>query len=486
MSIGTVVGFGNTPGSSQNNALSATLPTITDDGVAYIVLGINLTTATLTSEPAGWTLVEGPVNNANNNMRVWLYKKSVTSADSGASISATSSAAGRWTVVGLYAPGADDLGVVQQWTDGSADTTLSIDAITPLVDDTFRAILIFDRYSSSTGSVTPPTGWTELADLCTTNTSGARFGGYAAGVQLVGQAGVSQAATSATYTAAAQNIGWQFTIRPAAATGVSADAALAGSGAVTAAGVVGDQAGASVDGTASTTASAVVGKVATAVVAGVATIAAAGVVGVAASSSITGTGSVSAAGVRGVVAAATVAGTGSTSADGAVVAASGSGAALAGTGTVTAAGTVGASSTAARTGTGTVAAAGVVGKVAAASLAGTATVTADGTVGTAAEATASVDGVATITTTGVVSKTSPTSLSGIGSITATGRVGVRAGAAIAGNGTVAAGGTSTGPVVDVTVEGIVEHQRLVTAREHRLDVVVTEQQRTVTTKEKSG
>ncbi|MGN6245094.1 MAG: hypothetical protein ACTHQ3_15690 [Motilibacteraceae bacterium] len=236
MSIGTVVGFSGSPGSSQTATATATLPTIATAGYAVAVIGTNVaTTTTITSAPAGWTLLDGPYDNGSNNMRVWLYGKAVTSADSGAAFSATMSATGRWAVAGAYLPGASAIDVSLQWIDNTDDLSIDVPAITPGVADAYRLVVVFDRSASGALTVTPPAGWDELADVCSTNTSGARFGGWAGGVQLAGQTGVAQGTASATYSVSARNSGWELTVAPAAtsttyqATGtVSASSSVAG------------------------------------------------------------------------------------------------------------------------------------------------------------------------------------------------------------------------------------------------------------------
>jgi hypothetical protein len=221
VSIGTVVGFAGSPGSSQTATPTATLPTITTAGKAYTVVGTNLgPTTTVTTPPSGWALEAGPVDNASNNMRVWLYSKDVTAADSGGTFSMTLSGASRWCVVGAVLPSGSGIDVIAQWTDNTDDTTIDIPAITPTAADTYRLVLLYDRSVSGALTVAPPAtgGWTELADVCSTNGSGARFGGWAGGVQLTGQNGVAQATAQATYSTSARNAGWQLTIAPAVAT----------------------------------------------------------------------------------------------------------------------------------------------------------------------------------------------------------------------------------------------------------------------------
>jgi hypothetical protein len=219
VSIGTVVGFAGSPGSSQTATPTATLPTITTAGKAYALVGTNLgSTTTVTTPPSGWVLEAGPVDNASNNMRVWLYSKDVTSADTGGTFTLTLSGASRWGVGGAYLPGGAGIDVSVQWIDNTDDTSIDIPAITPGVADAYRLVLVYDRSVSGALSVTPPGGWNELADVCSTNGSGARFGAWVGGVQLVGQSGVAQGIASATYSTSARNNGWQLTIAPAATT----------------------------------------------------------------------------------------------------------------------------------------------------------------------------------------------------------------------------------------------------------------------------
>ena len=219
-------GFAANAGAGSSPGAAVTLPTITVDGYALALVGVNGTGTTVSGEPAGWTLLAGPAD-SSTTQRAWLYGRPVTTADSGTTHTWTLSQGVRWTVVGVVAPGMGGVDTLAAVLDGTDDTTVDVPSITPTVDDTYRVALLHTRTTTAGTTATPPAGWTELADVITTNASTPWLGGYVAGVQLTGQAGQAQAAATGSFSASSRDLGWQVTLAPAG----GAPATWVGSGA---------------------------------------------------------------------------------------------------------------------------------------------------------------------------------------------------------------------------------------------------------------
>src|SRR4051812_24076444 len=99
--------FANTPLAAQNGSATFTLPTgIKDGDEALCQLTCNGASALL-SDSAGWTIVDGPQTNPSSTLRSWLLRKTLTAADSGATVTFTLSAGFRWTVGGVVVFGVD-------------------------------------------------------------------------------------------------------------------------------------------------------------------------------------------------------------------------------------------------------------------------------------------------------------------------------------------------------------------------------------------
>lgn len=217
--------FASTAGGSQTTAVSATLPAgIVTGDIGYLIVSFNSGTATITTPPSGWTLVDGPVNNGSNNLRSYLYRRVMASSDSSASVTATLSTGLRWTIGGIVLSSAaetPDVSIVS-WLDNTDDLSLSIPSITPATADDRLIVLAGVRYATTTTGVTATNGWGEHQDSATSNGTAPRFGVWIGSRALTGQAGVAQAAVDMTYAGNARNNAWLIAVKsgaPPAGTG---------------------------------------------------------------------------------------------------------------------------------------------------------------------------------------------------------------------------------------------------------------------------
>lgn len=216
MAIGTPVATAANSGTGTGTTMSVALPTIAGNGLGAVLVCVNSYSVTIPVAPAGWTQ-EGIVD-AGTNCRAFLFTKPTTTADSGATFSVTidpTTTNRRWAVVALHVPGAGSVDAAVTFSDTSEDAVLDVPAITPTVADALRLAIVGTNRAAATGATTAPAGWTEFADTETTHATPNWIGAWAGGVQLSGQAGVAQTATTGAYTGGgAKNSGWELTFAP--------------------------------------------------------------------------------------------------------------------------------------------------------------------------------------------------------------------------------------------------------------------------------
>lgn len=221
MALGTPVSTNANAATAINTAMAGTLPATISNGSLALAFVTNNSASTLSGVTSGWTLIAGPTTIATfNNQCIWLYAKAVGVADESAAFAGTLSTSGRWTVSITVIPGAaSSLDVAAAYSAGSSETitSLAFGAVTPVTANDM--LMIFgSRYipAASTATSTPPSGYTELVDAATTNTSGAKFGNWVGYKQLSGQAGSAQGAPTVTLDAAGNMNGWIVAIAPGA------------------------------------------------------------------------------------------------------------------------------------------------------------------------------------------------------------------------------------------------------------------------------
>lgn len=224
-----------------NVALTATptvtLPTIPVgfNGRALIGVYTNNGTNPMVSAPSGWGLSDGPVIDGNGQTG-WLYTKTITSADSGTTLTWTLTAAARPTIGGILVPDYTAVSAVADYIQATQDTVISTVAITPAVDNGLDVILNAPKFFTTIGgSMIPPAGWTEQVDVVTNQAGGPWWGAYVATRVMTGQNGVSQAAP--TFTSSGSNmvrtVGFRVVLMPATVS-LTAAAPLSGSGTLSA------------------------------------------------------------------------------------------------------------------------------------------------------------------------------------------------------------------------------------------------------------
>ncbi|MGW3152773.1 hypothetical protein [Streptomyces sp. NPDC001089] len=223
--------------------------------------------------------------------------------------------------------------------------------------------------SSSGITHTPPTGYTETADVAPWSTAHA-----------IAAADGSQSAASATFSPSQIWAAGLVALAPAAS-GTTGDAALAATAGLTAGGSLGAAGSSGLAATATLTAGGQRGTAGSAGLAATAALSASGVRGTAGAATLSATAGLAADGVRGTGGAASLALTASLSADGVVTAGGTGGAALAAAAALSASGAVGRRLDAALAASAVLSASGTVGATGGAGLAITATLHASGEVG---------------------------------------------------------------------------------------------------------
>lgn len=169
MSIGTPVGFG-AAATSPSTPAQATLPTISQDGVVLVVVSSNSgsgTEGTPTGAAATWTA--DSQNVSGSTLEGTLFYANVTSADSGDTLSSALGTNRRWTMGGLYIPGARITNIVVAQDNSAASTTSVVyPGITPVGTQKWVALGVHRNNTTSPGSVTATgSGWNEYTDAST-------------------------------------------------------------------------------------------------------------------------------------------------------------------------------------------------------------------------------------------------------------------------------------------------------------------------------
>jgi hypothetical protein len=115
------------------------------------------------------------------------------------------------------------------FSDDTADGNLVMSAITPVANDCMLVALAGITTTSAQGTftTTPPSGWTEDADDQDGFLTASNVGLWAGHKQLVGQAGVSQSAPTATVTVNHRSNGWIIALAPASTNATATPTAIA-------------------------------------------------------------------------------------------------------------------------------------------------------------------------------------------------------------------------------------------------------------------
>lgn len=199
----------NTSGTGSSSSVSVVLPSGLNDGdVAYLVQTTNTGTDRGGPDSAdpNWALQDSSVSATVLMSKV--YRKELTAAESGTTVSWTLTNSQKWTVSVVVVQddgGIDVIGTA--WTSGASSTTWQLNAITPLTDDCLLVGLHAWRVNvTGTTTQTPPSNWTERveasvnASASPTNASGINTreitGGAGVSVPQVTDGGYDQSATN--------------------------------------------------------------------------------------------------------------------------------------------------------------------------------------------------------------------------------------------------------------------------------------------------
>jgi hypothetical protein len=429
-----------------------------DVGVFWLVRWSDAASFPAVTPPAG-AVLRGTITNGTEQTLCYVHR---VNAETTFTYSWTG---GRWSALSaLFFSGVDP--VLDLSTAPFQSATGSGTSITTLTVTTVdAAALAWNVNSIATSGIshTPPTSFTEVADVSP----------WASAYRISPGSG-SQSAADAANSPTAQWAAGLVALAPAAAGGVSGDAAVSGTATVTAAGVRAAAGSAALAATASLAASGLRATEGGAAVVTAATLTADGLRGAVGGATSAATAALAASGVRGAVAAAGLAGTANMTADGIVSSSAGGGAELAATAALVAGGQRSSTATAGLVASAVLAAGGVRGTQADAglfteaalaaqgqvahdsgtALTVTATLTADGTTGTPPVlGDAALNATGTLTAAGERAAVAGAALNVAAVLAASGTAASTRTAALAATVTLTASGTtlSTGDDVDVTV-----------------------------------
>jgi hypothetical protein len=206
--------FANTCGSVASASPSVTLPSgIRNFDLGVMLIGTNLN-ATVTP-PAGWSIAAGPVLNSFNNECVTLLTKTLVAGDSGTTVTATLSAAGKWAVAGVLIGGETQIDVDTYFQGpNESSTAVTVPSLTPTRANELLVVLAYARRPNTPVTFTPPSGYTEGKDVATSFGTAPQFAAYAATKQLSSGAGVPSGSSALTLDSAGNASGWVIAISP--------------------------------------------------------------------------------------------------------------------------------------------------------------------------------------------------------------------------------------------------------------------------------
>ena len=213
MSGVSVAGYINAKSTVQATSASFTLPAgITANSIAYVLVNFGAA-STATATLSGWTLVDGPYS-LNNAVVHYLFKKTVGTADSSTSQTVTFSVGSAWAITGIVAQATQDT-LSAKTQDTSFVTSSAVQGFTPVANNCLAVSLIAAQHAASTATGgTAATGWTRQVDDASGPTTSPIAENVLDTVQLTGQAGVAQAATTVTWASNTRTTKWVLTLAP--------------------------------------------------------------------------------------------------------------------------------------------------------------------------------------------------------------------------------------------------------------------------------
>lgn len=163
----------NSGSNSTATAAPITLPTGVAGMRARLIVVVPNNTATITA-PVGWIQVGTPLTGVGQPLQSVLFRRALTAADDGTTVSVPFSPASRFAVavnIEANAVGQDST-TGQTTTGGTSQTIPATGAATAASQE---VALVGYTVAANTGA-TPPTGWTLRAESWTSNSSGRRQG----------------------------------------------------------------------------------------------------------------------------------------------------------------------------------------------------------------------------------------------------------------------------------------------------------------------
>lgn len=175
MAIGFVEGVGAT--ASAANDITFTLGAAPTNGDLLVAFAASTNPSTTWQLPSGWTEITADTGDDASDSHSarcwWRYAASDSTTITLTDITAaTGELAGCLAVLsGIHASA--PIGLKGTWSTDSATTTHSVDSLTGLTAGSAHLTFAAGDDTAGTRSYTPPTGWTEFADVGPASTCGA-------------------------------------------------------------------------------------------------------------------------------------------------------------------------------------------------------------------------------------------------------------------------------------------------------------------------
>lgn len=190
----------NTAGTGSSNAPNVVLPSgIASGSIGYMSVGVNgLSTNVTLTPPAGWTILDGPVDNGGSVVS-WLLTSLLSATDSGTRVTASLSAGGRWTTTAVVVANAT-LSSHTVTTHGPLSTSWDTAAYTAATANSKAVVIEHIQYpaTSTTYGTTWPSGWNEARDVVTAAPAGAAQQAVSVGWRIDATSGAKATTTGST------------------------------------------------------------------------------------------------------------------------------------------------------------------------------------------------------------------------------------------------------------------------------------------------
>lgn len=174
------ISFVNAATGNANNTttINLTWPTVDPDDTALLFWGIG-NSILPASTPSGFSLVTNQ-DSTQGNSRAYIYRKQTAGSEDGTTLTLTTDLANRQTAALCIWRGCDPTNPIGDWEwlshQGTANASHPCPQITIPRTGSQVVVAVFERNTNGTSQWTPPTGYTERADIVRVGTGGTATG----------------------------------------------------------------------------------------------------------------------------------------------------------------------------------------------------------------------------------------------------------------------------------------------------------------------